>query len=241
MHKIADKLTQVKHRIQQAARLSGRFSDEITLLAVSKKQSIEAILEAYESGQRIFGENYLQEAEKKIEALKRLSDIEWHFIGPLQSNKAKKIANSFSWVHSLDRLKVAQKLNKYRQLETGKLNICIQVNIDEEQSKSGVLPQDLLLLAKEVSKLENLSLRGLMAIPSVNQKPGEEENAFSRLRSLFNELRLHNKRLAQMDTLSMGMSADLEVAIREGATLVRIGTDIFGPRAEQIADEALKV
>lgn len=229
MHKIADKLTQVKHRIQQAARLSGRYPNEITLLAVSKKHSEEAIREAYLAGQQHFGENYLQEALTKIKKVQE-EGICWHFIGPIQGNKAKKIAEKFDWVHSVDRLKVAQKLSKHRPETKGALNVCLQINIDSEDTKSGILPDNALELARAVAKLPNINLRGLMAIPEKDIAPGTEDNAFSRLRQLFEELKLHNKRLASMDTLSMGMSADLETAVWEGSTIVRIGTDIFGPR-----------
>lgn len=229
MHKIADKLTQVKHRIQQAARLSGRNSDEITLLAVSKKQPLSAIEETYTAGQRNFGENYLQEALEKINAFQR-EDICWHFIGPIQGNKARRIAENFSWVHSVDKLKVAQKLSKHRPEALGDLNICLQINIDDESSKAGVNMEDAAELAKKISKLPGLKLRGLMAIPKKDVPLGEEDNAFARLRQLMDELRLHHKRLANLDTLSMGMSADLEQAVWEGSTILRVGTDIFGAR-----------
>jgi len=231
MHKIADKLTQVKHRIQQAARLSGRVSDEITLLAVSKTQALGAIEEAYACGQRDFGENYLQEALEKIDACEH-QDICWHFIGPIQSNKAKRIAENFDWVHSVDRLKIAQKLSEHRPAERGDLNICLQVNIDSEDSKTGASVEDAAELARKITKLPGLKLRGLMAIPQKDPSSplGEEENSFSRLRQLLDELRLHHTRLANLDTLSMGMSADLEQAVWEGATLLRVGSDIFGSR-----------
>lgn len=229
MHKIADKLMQVKHRIQQATRLSGRKGEEITLLAVSKKQPLSAIEEAWEAGQRHFGENYLQEALEKIKAFNK-NDVVWHFIGPIQGNKARGIAENFSWVHSVDKLKVAQKLSKHRPAELGDLNVCIQVNIDDEDSKSGVSVDEAADLAKKVSKLPGLKLRGLMAIPAKDVDMKEENNAFARLRLLFGELKLHHKRLADLDTLSIGMSADLEAAIWEGSTILRVGTDIFGAR-----------
>lgn len=229
MHKIADKLMQVKHRIQQATRLSGRKAETITLLAVSKKQPLSAIEEAWEAGQRHFGENYLQEALEKIHSCTK-AEITWHFIGPVQGNKARGIAENFSWVHSVDRLKVAQKLSKHRPPELGDLNVCIQVNIDDEDSKSGVSIEEAADLAKKVSKLPGLKLRGLMTIPAKDVNMKEENNAFERLRLLLGELKLHHKRLADLDTLSMGMSADLEAAVWEGSTILRVGTDIFGAR-----------
>lgn len=231
MHKIADKLTQVKHRVQQAARLSGRKADEITLLAVSKKQPVSAMEEAYAAGQRDFGENYLQEALEKMHAFNK-SDVVWHFIGPIQGNKARGIAENFAWVHSVDRLKIAQKLSNFRPAQLGELNICLQINIDAEASKSGVSIEEAADLAKKISKLPGLKLRGLMAIPEKGVDSEDENNAFARLRQLLGELKLHHKRLADLDTLSMGMSADLEAAVWEGSTILRVGTDIFGPREQ---------
>jgi len=228
MPKIADKLTQVKHRIQQAACLSGRNPDEITLLAVSKKHSDSVIMEAYAAGQRDFGENYLQEALHKIQNIAE-KDICWHFIGPIQGNKCKKIAEKFHWVHAVDRLSIGQKLSKHRLNTMPKLNVCLQVNIDREASKSGVSPEDSYTLAEELAQLPNITLRGLMAIP-LKKTSAEGESAFKRLRLLFSELRLRSEQLGKMDTLSMGMSGDLQEAVSEGSTLVRIGTDVFGPR-----------
>ncbi len=230
MHKIADKLTQVKHRIQQVARLSGRNPDEITLLAVSKKHPAAAIADAYAAGQADFGENYLQEALDKMDTLADLA-ITWHFIGPIQSNKVKKIAQHFAWVHSVDNLKTAQKLSKHRPEDRAPLQYCIQVNIDNEASKAGVLPENLDELVKSVRNLPNITLRGLMAIPEKGTSKDDENNAFARLRQLLNELQIkRGKHFPELNTLSMGMSADMDDAVWEGATILRIGTDIFGPR-----------
>lgn len=224
MHKIADKLTQVHNRIQHSAQTCGRNPDTITLLAVSKKHSAEAIREAYNCGQRDFGENYLQESLDKMIQLKDLS-IDWHFIGPIQSNKTRAIAENFSWVHSVDRLKIARRLNEQRPTEQSPLSICLQVNIDGEESKSGLAPEQVLSAAREVLTLKHLKLRGLMAIP----KAGSTE-AFQALARCYQEL-LSTNEFPSLDTLSMGMSADLEDAIASGSTVVRIGTDIFGQRS----------
>jgi len=185
-------------------------------------------MEAHAAGQRAFGENYLQEALDKIAALKdRAPDIEWHFIGPIQSNKTRPIAENFAWVHSVDRLKIAQRLSEQRPAALAPLNICIQVNVSGEASKSGCAPQDLPALAHAVAALPGLRLRGLMAIPEPASSEAEQRRPLRQLRELAEQLRAEGLAL---DTLSMGMSADLAAAIAEGATMVRIGTAIFGER-----------
>jgi len=225
MHKIKDNLTQVTTRIQRAAAEAGRNSESITLLAVSKKKSQESILEAYHAGQRHFGENYLQEAVEKIEKLNKYG-IQWHFVGALQSNKTRPVAEHFQWVHTIDRLKVAQRLNDQRPTHLPPLNVCIQVNIDNESSKAGIAAEEAHALATELSKLPKLRLRGLMAIPA---KGDSSALAFEQLAKLSANLK-KQAHLANMDTLSMGMSADLEAAVTAGSTIVRVGTAIFGER-----------
>lgn len=226
MHNIQHKLTQVLARIRLAAMQADRNPEKITLLAVSKKKTEQQVLAAYAAGQRHFGENYLQEAQAKIAAITQ-PDICWHFIGAIQSNKCRAIAANFSWVHSVNSLKVAQKLSQYRAQTLPPLNICLQVNIDREQSKAGIFPEQAPSLATAVSQLPNLCLRGLMAIPSASPA---QQCPFVRMAELFANLK-NNAQLANMDTLSMGMSSDLEQAITAGANLVRIGTAIFGERS----------
>ena len=223
MSTIAENIAKVGARIREAAQASGRDWAAIGLLAVSKTKPAAAIRQAYAAGLCDFGENYLQEAlEKQLE----LSDLPliWHFIGPIQSNKTKPIAEHFAWVHSVDRLKVAERLSAQRPVHLPALNICLQVNVSGEASKSGCTPEALPALAQAVSKLPNLKLRGLMAIPEPTEDPAEQRAAFARLKELQNRLNL------DLDTLSMGMSHDLEAAIGEGATWVRIGTALFGAR-----------
>lgn len=200
------------------------------LLAVSKTRSPEELREAVTAGQRAFGENYLQEALDKIAALDDLTDIDWHFIGPIQSNKTRQIASAFSWVHSVDRLKVARRLSEQRESGLPPLNICLQVNINNEQSKSGCQPEDLPELVSEISQLPGLTLRGLMAIPDPEQAESALRASFRKLTNTLKELRQKYPEAGPLDTLSMGMSGDLEMAIAEGATWVRIGTAVFGER-----------
>ena len=219
-------LQAVKARMAAAAKAAGRNPDGIALLAVSKTFPPEAIRQAAEAGQRRFGESYVQEALGKIEALADL-DLEWHFIGPLQSNKTRAVAEHFAWVHSLDRLKAAQRLSAARGPQRIPLQVCIQVNVSGEQSKSGVAPDQLGELAKAVAGLPNLRLRGLMAIPEPTDDVALQRRRFSELRQLKDSLCAHG---LDLDTLSMGMSGDLEAAIAEGATVVRVGTAIFGER-----------
>jgi pyridoxal phosphate enzyme (YggS family) len=230
MPNITDNLNQLYQRIQQITKNVNQSPNNITLLAVSKGQTADAIQSAYKLGQRHFGENYLQEALEKQEQLSELSDICWHFIGPIQSNKTRNIAKNFDWVHTVDRLKVAERLNTARSGHLSPLNVCLQVNIDDEESKSGVSTSEAEELAHAVTKLPNLRLRGLMAIPQKDQTEEKQRASFASVARLLSELKNNSPQLATLDTLSMGMSADLEAAIAEGATIIRVGTAIFGPR-----------
>ncbi|MEN4827630.1 YggS family pyridoxal phosphate-dependent enzyme [Pseudomonas sp. P39-UII1] len=223
MSTIADNLSALAARIQRAAEAVGRDPAGVHLLAVSKTKPASAIREIHAAGVRDVGENYLQEALGKQQALGDLPLI-WHFIGPIQSNKTKAIAEHFDWVHSVDRLKIAQRLSEQRPQGLPPLNICLQVNVSGEDSKSGCAAADLPALAHAVAALPNLRLRGLMAIPEPSEDRAEQEAAFATLRQLQDSLNLG------MDTLSMGMSHDLEAAIAQGATWVRIGTALFGAR-----------
>ena len=226
MHKIDDQLAKVTARIHQAATSVARNPQTVQLIAVSKTQPAAAVAAAYAWGQRRFGENYLQEALEKQQQLAEL-DIEWHFIGPIQSNKTRPIAEHFAWVHSLDRLKIAQRLSEQRPAHLPPLQVCLQVNIDNEPTKSGVNLTELPALAQTVAALPNIQLRGLMAIPEASDDPAKQRAAFVQLRQALE--RLNSQGLA-LDTLSMGMSGDLEAAVAEGSSLVRVGTDIFGAR-----------
>ncbi|KNH27396.1 hypothetical protein ACS77_11315 [Pseudomonas syringae] len=223
MSTIADNILQVSSRIQAAAKAARRDEHTIQLLAVSKTKPAEALQEAYAAGLRDFGENYLQEALSKQLELADLPLI-WHFIGPIQSNKTRAIAEHFDWVHSVDRLKIAQRLSEQRPADLPPLNICIQVNVSGEASKSGCTPADLPALANAISVLPRLKLRGLMAIPEPTEDRAAQDAAFAAVQSLQASLNL------PLDTLSMGMSHDLESAIAMGATWVRIGTALFGAR-----------
>ncbi len=228
MHKIDDQLAKVTARIHQAAAAAGRNPQTVQLIAVSKTQPAQALREAYTWGQRAFGENYLQEALDKQAQLADLEDLTWHFIGPIQSNKTRPIAEHFDWVHSVDRLKIAQRLHEQRPDKLPPLEICVQVNIDDESTKSGVGLAELPALVAAIAPLNRLKLRGLMAIPAVTYNQAQQRLAFAKLRLALEAL---NKQGHGLDTLSMGMSGDLEAAIAEGATHVRVGTDIFGARA----------
>ena len=223
MSTLADNISAIARRIDSAARAAGRDPASVQLLAVSKTKPASAIREAYTAGLRDVGENYLQEALTKQQALSDLPLI-WHFIGPIQSNKTKAIAEHFDWVHSVDRLKIAQRLSEQRPADLAPLNICLQVNVSGEDSKSGCAPAELPALAQAVKALPGLCLRGLMAIPEPTEDRAEQEAAFATLRQLQAQLDLG------LDTLSMGMSHDLEAAIAQGATWVRIGTALFGAR-----------
>ncbi|NWN49561.1 YggS family pyridoxal phosphate-dependent enzyme [Pseudomonas sp. MAFF 301514] len=223
MSTIADNIGQVSQRIRAAADAVQRDASSIHLLAVSKTKPAQAVREAYAAGMRDFGENYLQEALGKQAELTDLP-LSWHFIGPIQSNKTRAIAENFAWVHSVDRLKIAQRLSEQRPADLPPLNICIQVNVSGEASKSGCTPADLPALANAISALPRLKLRGLMAIPEPTEERAAQDAAFATVRELQASLNL------PLDTLSMGMSHDLESAIAQGATWVRIGTALFGAR-----------
>ncbi|NQY64484.1 MAG: YggS family pyridoxal phosphate-dependent enzyme [Alteromonadaceae bacterium] len=223
MTNIKDNLVIIKQQIAHVCQLTHRACDEVSLLAVSKTKPASMIEQAYQAGQREFGESYLQESIEKVQQLKHLPDICWHFIGPIQSNKTRQIAENFSWVHSIDRIKIATRLNEHRSSQNTPLKVCIQVNISNEQTKSGVSTDELAELTKVIDQCSNLELRGLMAIPQKNA----ERAAFDKMYQLFNQLKQTHP---QMDTLSMGMSGDMQDAIAAGSTMVRVGTAIFGSR-----------
>lgn len=223
---IADRLQRVRDRIAAAAQACGRAPADVRLLAVSKAFPLDDVRAALAAGQYCFGESYLREAVAKIVALTTPAP-HWHFIGPLQSNKTRAVAEHFAWVHSVDRLRIAQRLNEQRPAELPPLAVCVQVNISGERSKSGVTPDALAELAAAVTALPRLRLRGLMTIPAPTDDTTAQRAAFRRLRLLQEEL---NRGGFGLDTLSMGMSDDLEAAIDEGATIVRIGSAIFGTR-----------
>ncbi|WP_122439055.1 YggS family pyridoxal phosphate-dependent enzyme [Pseudomonas viridiflava] len=223
MSTIAANISTLEQRIRTASLAAQRDPASVGLLAVSKTKPSSALREAYAAGLRDFGENYLQEALGKQAELADLP-LCWHFIGPIQSNKTRAIAENFAWVHSVDRLKIAQRLSEQRPEGLEPLNICIQVNVSGEASKSGCTPEDLPALAAAISALPRLKLRGLMAIPEPTEEPAEQAAAFAAVRTLQDQLDL------PLDTLSMGMSHDLEAAIAQGATWVRIGTALFGAR-----------
>ena len=228
MASIEAKLQQVQERIALACAAAQRPVQSVTLLAVSKTFGAEAVREAWAAGQRGFGENYVQEALAKIEALSDVrSTIEWHLIGPLQSNKTREVAAAFDWVHGIDRQKIAERLSAQRPSGLPPLQVCLQVNVSSEASKSGVAPAALPALAHAVAALPNLRLRGLMSIPEPAADVAAQRAPHRMLRELFDALRSQGLAL---DTLSMGMSADLEAAITEGSTMVRVGTSIFGAR-----------
>ena len=231
MSSIADNIESVTRRIQKATIAAGRSEDSVKLLAVSKTKPALDVRAAAAAGQKAFGENYLQEAIDKMAELADLTELEWHFIGPIQSNKTRQIAEHFDWVHSVDRLKVARRLSEQRPPTLAPLNVCLQVNIDDEASKSGCTPAQLPQLAADVAQLPNLRLRGLMAIPDPDQGDAGLRQSFRRLAGLLEQLSQELPRAEALDTLSMGMSGDLELAIAEGATWVRIGTALFGSRA----------
>ena len=226
MATIGVNLQAVRQRIATAARACGRDPAAIGLIAVSKTFAADAVAAAYDHEQRAFGENYIQEAVAKIAALP-YPDLEWHFIGPIQSNKARLIAENFTWIHGVDRAKIAERLSAARPASLAPLQICIQINIGGEDTKSGVAPADVPELARAVAALPQLKLRGLMAIPPATSDPAQRRSYFAALRELKEQLTAGG---ITLDTLSMGMSADLEAAIAEGATLVRVGTAIFGTR-----------
>ncbi|NCP65489.1 MAG: YggS family pyridoxal phosphate-dependent enzyme [Paraglaciecola sp.] len=226
METIAERLQRAYLCIKQSAVAANRLLNAVQLLAVSKTKPVSDIEQAYAAGHRLFGENYVQEGVDKIQALATLSDIEWHFIGPIQSNKTRLIAEHFLWVHSIDRLKIAQRLNDQRSPHRP-LNVLIQVNIDDEVSKAGVAPSEVADLAKQISTLTNLQMRGLMCIPKAEVSETQQAASFAAMQHLFNALK---QTYPQVDTLSMGMSGDMQVAISHGSTMVRLGTAIFGAR-----------
>ncbi|GKT12596.1 MAG: PLP dependent protein [Thiomicrorhabdus sp.] len=223
---LIERYQSVNSRVQQACIKANRSIESVTLLAVSKTKPIEDIIELSKNGQSCFGENYLQESLIKIA---ECPSLEWHFIGPIQSNKTKSIAENFAWVHSVDRLKIAQRLSQQRPTELAPLNILLEVNISQEESKAGFTPDEIMAVATEIAQLPHLKLRGLMAIPQKADSAEAQRQSFAQMSQLLTELNQAHPDW-QLDTLSMGMSADLEAAIMEGATIVRIGTDIFGAR-----------
>ena len=221
----SENIQKIIRDIKENCNLSKRSVEDVVLIGASKSQTIEKIIVAYEEGIKNFGENYLQEAEEKISKLDQ--DIIWHFIGSIQSRKAKKIAEIFDWVHTIDSLKVAEKLNSFRPKSKGVLNACLQLNIDDEESKSGLKIENLEEIIQKVETLENLKIRGLMVIPKPRDTVEEQRKVFRKVKEIYDSLisQGHN-----FDTLSMGMTSDYGVAIQEGATMIRIGTGIFGPR-----------
>lgn len=226
MTEINNRLNTILNTIKLAENQAEIVHHSVQLLAVSKTQSAEIIRQAAEAGQRFFGENYLQEALIKMNSLADLK-LEWHFIGPIQSNKTKDIAENFDWVQTVDRLKIAQRLNNQRPTSRGKLNICIQVNIDNEASKSGIAAKDLFVLAEQIARLNTLVLRGLMIIPTHTDDLHQQRHSFQQAHNLYQQLA---ELYPSVDTLSMGMSGDMAVAIGEGSTMVRVGTALFGAR-----------
>lgn len=231
MPNIEHNIAKLYQRIAASAEKSARKPESVLLLAVSKTRSAQEIQTAYQLGLHHFGENYLQDALDKIEQLKDLA-IYWHFIGPLQSNKTRLVAENFDWVHTIDRLKIAQRLSDQRSSDKAPLNCCIQVNIDREVSKSGIAAEELENLASQILALPHLRLRGLMAIPALSNDHHQQAQSFAKMATLLRQLRAQIPAAAsQLDTLSMGMSVDLELAIKEGASIVRIGTALFGPRS----------
>ena len=230
MNDIASRLLAIKDQIASLTHQAGRAPDDVQLLAVSKTKPIEAIYAAYQAGQRQFGESYVQEAIPKIQLLQTnagYADIEWHFIGPLQSNKTKPVAEHFDWVHSVDREKIAQRLNEQRPAHLPALNICLQINISGEQTKSGINADEVFGLAGIISQFPRLKLRGLMTIAENTDDMNVVRDNFLHMQQLFNQLK---SQYPSVDTLSMGMTDDMPLAINCGSTMVRIGTAIFGSR-----------
>ena len=222
---ISQNLAQIQQQIES---LSAQFQREnVRLLAVSKTKPVSAIEEAIQAGQKAFGENYVHDGVEKIAYFNQQADLEWHFIGPLQSNKTKLVAAHFDWIQTVDRLKIAQRLSEQRPAGKAPLNVLIQINISDEASKSGIAPEEMLPLAKEIALLPNLKLRGLMAIPKPEHEPAQQKIALGKMQQLFNRLQTE---FEGIDTLSMGMSDDMAAAIECGSTMVRIGTAVFGAR-----------
>ncbi|OCG12791.1 YggS family pyridoxal phosphate enzyme [Gilliamella sp. App6-5] len=230
MNTIQDNLIAIKKEIEKIALKCERDPNTIELIAVSKTKSIQQITEAINAGQSAFGENYVQEGVEKIQYFKQImpnSALTWHFIGPLQSNKSKLVAEHFDWMHTIDRFKIAQRLNDQRPANMGRLNVLIQVNISQEASKSGVAPEEVADLVQHIITLPNLNLRGLMAIPEIENNFDKQLDVFKQMQQLLQSLQAD---YPFMDTLSMGMSSDMQAAIVAGSTMVRIGTAIFGAR-----------
>lgn len=223
MTNIKDNLDTIELQILHTCQQTNRSADEVKLLAVSKTKPVEDLLAAYHAGQRLFGENYVQEGVEKVQQMSDLPDIEWHFIGPIQSNKTKAIAEHFHWVHSVDREKIITRLNEHRATQDTPLNVCLQVNISDEESKSGVTAEQVFDLLPLIENSPNLTFRGLMAIPAKT----DVEQSFKKMKQLFEQVKVLSP---TADTLSMGMSGDMSVAIANGSTMVRVGTAIFGAR-----------
>lgn len=227
MQTIAERLKLAHERIDQATARSHRPSNSVQLLAVSKTKPVSDIRQAYEAGQRLFGENYIQEGVEKIQAMAELDDIQWHMVGPIQSNKTRLVAEHFDWVQSVDRLKIARRLNEQRPSHLAPLNVCIQLNLDDEASKSGISADELPALVEQIEGFENLRLRGIMAIPQADVTDAQQNDTLEQLAELFGQ---YHTKLSNFDTLSVGMSGDLEAAVAHGSTMVRVGTAIFGAR-----------
>ncbi|GGI55433.1 YggS family pyridoxal phosphate-dependent enzyme [Oxalicibacterium solurbis] len=230
MSAIRQNLQAVRKQIAEAADNAQRAADDVALLAVSKTFGADAVIDAAETGQQAFGENYLQEALDKMATVRAQRpdlQLQWHFIGPIQSNKTRPIAEHFDWVHSVDREKIAQRLSDQRPEKLPPLNVCLQVNVSGEASKSGVPPEEVAAVAKAIAAMPRLRLRGLMAIPEPEDDAARQRAPFRKMHDLFTQLQADG---LQLDTLSMGMSADMPAAIAEGATIVRIGSAIFGTR-----------
>jgi len=230
MKTIVRNLQSVRDRITTACFAAGRKPSDVRLLAVSKTFGVDAVLEAVSDGQRAFGENYIAEGVEKITALRAQEGLQWHCIGPIQSNKTRLVAEHFDWVQSVDRLKIAQRLSEQRPAHLPPLQICLQVNLDGGANKSGVAPEELMALVKEVIQLPNLRIRGLMTLPEPAINFIAACSLHSGAKDIFDQLNKSGVLTAPMDTLSMGMTADLEAAIHSGSTMVRVGTAIFGAR-----------
>ncbi len=223
---VASRVTATQQRLAEAARSAGREPSSILLLAISKTQPADVIQAAYDAGLRAFGENYLQEAVDKQPQLP--ADIEWHCTGPVQSNKSKLVAEHFDWCHTVDSVKLAERLNNQRPVALPPLNVCIQLHIGGEESKSGIAADDAPSVAAAIAKMPHLRLRGVMTIPPASEDPAEQRRWFAEAREVFERLKAAHP---SVDTLSMGMSGDMEAAIAEGSTMIRIGSALFGPRA----------
>lgn len=224
---ISANLHAIHQQIQEVSQKVNRPQNAVSLLAVSKTKPVAMIQQAIEAGQRSFGENYVQEGVEKVQYFSSRNDLTWHFIGALQSNKTRLVAEHFDWVQTLDRLKIAQRLSEQRPANLPPLNVLIQINISDEHSKAGIAPEEMLAFARQIASLPHLKLRGLMAIPAPENNPAKQRIALSAMQQLFTELQHH---FEGIDTLSMGMSDDLTAAIECGSTMVRIGTAIFGAR-----------